>query len=76
MKKKSLKLSDLKVQSFVTALNGMEAATIKGGSNTDNPVCMTAVAACQKTNAEPHCGIVIPPDTGPIHCVTLQIECA
>lgn len=49
--KKQLKLKDLKVQSFVTALNDAEKATIAGGDNTNNPACNSNVPACQRTVA-------------------------
>jgi len=62
MKKKNLKLSTLKVQSFVTQLNDTEARTIQGGDRTDNPgcfhgksfqgACNTAVGACVNTHHE------------------------
>jgi hypothetical protein len=50
--KKKLKLNDLKVQSFVTALDSTEKATIAGGDNSNNPACNTLVDACQRTAAE------------------------
>jgi hypothetical protein len=50
--KKKLKLQDLKVQSFVTAHDNEQAATIKGGGNSDNPACLTGVPACRNTHAQ------------------------
>jgi hypothetical protein len=59
MKNKKLKLSDLKVQSFITALDNNEKQTIAGGDNTNNPVCNTEVAACIRTNAHAVCADTI-----------------
>jgi hypothetical protein len=52
--KNKLKLSDLKVQSFVTELEKKETETVKGGVRTETPVCFSAVPACVNSNA-PHC---------------------
>ncbi|MEO5644477.1 MAG: pinensin family lanthipeptide [Bacteroidia bacterium] len=49
MEKKSLKLNDLKVQSFVTSLNDEQINTLKGGNgNSDKPD--TSVAILCHTN--------------------------
>lgn len=45
--KKSLKLSDLKVQSFVTSLNDEQLNTLKGGDATLNPACNSIGVACR-----------------------------
>lgn len=50
MEKKKLKLSYLKVQSFVTRLNEADARTIQGGGFTDGPQC-TINPACVNTHA-------------------------
>lgn len=47
MKKKNLKLSDLKVQSFVTSLNDDQLHTLKGGDATNNPACNSIGVACR-----------------------------
>ena len=61
MNNKKLKLNELKVQSFVTSIEKREIETVKGGTgNSNNPVCNTAVAACQNTIAA-----VCPETTGP-----------
>jgi len=57
--KKKLKINDLKVQSFVTAIDKAEGKTIAGGDNTNNPVCRTEVPACTRTVAAPHCNDTI-----------------
>jgi hypothetical protein len=46
---KKLKLSDLKVQSFVTSLSNDQLNTLKGGDNTDtnNPACNSIGIACR-----------------------------
>jgi hypothetical protein len=54
--KKKLKLSDIKVSSFVTALNENDSKTIQGGAepdtgNTAGPTCISNVAACVNTHA-------------------------
>ena len=51
MEKKKLKLSELRVQSFVTKLDNTESGTVKGGGQSDNPACNSEVAACIKTQA-------------------------
>lgn len=51
MKKKNLKLNELKVQSFVTELKSFESKTIQGGGQSDNPACNSEVAACINTQA-------------------------
>lgn len=45
--KKNLKLSDLKVQSFVTSLDNDQLNTLKGGDATNNPSCNTLGVACR-----------------------------
>lgn len=40
-KAKKLNLQNIKVQSFVTALDNAEQKTLHGGERTDNPVCNT-----------------------------------
>jgi hypothetical protein len=72
MKKRKLKLSDLKITSFVTELNDQQKMTIAGGDQTNspqqctvvilkgatlNPACLSAVPACQ-TAAFELCGPV------------------
>lgn len=47
MKKKTLKLNDLKVQSFVTSLDEDQLNTLKGGEATNNPACGTFAIACR-----------------------------
>ncbi|MEO5644478.1 MAG: pinensin family lanthipeptide [Bacteroidia bacterium] len=54
--KKSLKLNDLKVQSFVTSLNDEQINTLKGGNgNSDKPeasvrfVCQTLDRGCHQS---------------------------
>ena len=47
MKNKSLKLKDLKVQSFVTSLSKEEKQTVKGGDETNGQVCDSVVVACK-----------------------------
>lgn len=64
-KKKNLKLSDLKVQSFVTALTGDDKQTLKGGETGPNCVILTAVPACQMSK--------------PVNCtlgIACTVECA
>jgi hypothetical protein len=51
MEKKRLKLSQLKVQSFVTKLENNESRTVQGGAQSDNPACNSEVAACINTQA-------------------------
>jgi hypothetical protein len=51
MEKKKMKLSDLKVKSFVTELNNNESRTIQGGDQSLTPACNTEVAACVNTQA-------------------------
>ncbi|CAN5826397.1 hypothetical protein BH11BAC7_BH11BAC7_04270 [soil metagenome] len=57
MEKKSLKLNDLKVQSFVTSLNDEQINTLKGGNgNSDKPdpsiriVCQTLDRNCNQSS--------------------------
>jgi hypothetical protein len=50
--KKKLKLNDLKVQSFITAMDKSEKATLAGGDNSANPACLSAVPACQMSMAQ------------------------
>jgi hypothetical protein len=62
MKNKKLKLSDLKVQSFVTALNENEKGTIAGGAGqSDNPACFSNNPICASAN--PAC------NTNPAFCL-------
>ena len=49
MKKQKLSLNSIKVQSFITALDKEEKQTVAGGGNTNNPVCLSQVPACQRT---------------------------
>ena len=65
MKKKIGKITDLKVQSFVTSLNQASSETVKGGGLTDFcvafsvptcPDCFIRSADC--TNIEVDCGPV------------------
>lgn len=51
MKKKNLKLNDLKVQSFVTELASPESKTLQGGNQSMNGPCNSEVAACVNTQA-------------------------
>jgi hypothetical protein len=51
MEKKKLKIQDLKVQSFVTALDNHDKQTVMGGNQTNGAVCDTKVAGCQNTVA-------------------------
>lgn len=47
MLKKKLSLSDIKVKSFITSIDESDRGTIAGGAGrSDNPACLTAVAAC------------------------------
>ena len=52
MKKKKLKLNELKVQSFVTGFGKDQIETLKGRGLSDNPVCLSAVDACQNSVAQ------------------------
>jgi len=45
---KKLKLNELKVKSFVTALENNESNTVKGGSN---PLVVSNVTGCMNTQA-------------------------
>ena len=50
MKKTKLKISELKIQSFVTSLKKEDENTLKGGDcpgHSDNPACLSGVTACQ-----------------------------
>lgn len=51
MKKKNLKLSDLKVQSFITSLNEEGALTVRGGAPPASVTCPTYVGGgCAYSN--------------------------
>lgn len=52
--KKNLKLSDLKVQSFVTSLNEDQLNTLKGGDATNNPACGSIGIACRTVAHDCH----------------------
>jgi hypothetical protein len=52
--KKKLSLTSIKVHSFVTELEKSESQTVKGGGDTDNPVCFSTVPACFNTHT-PFC---------------------
>ena len=71
---KKLKLESLKVQSFVTGLNKEQIQTIKGGDNTANAVCATAVEACQMTIAEVCPKVCTCGTSGDKICTTCPIE--
>jgi len=52
MEKKKLKINDIKVSSFVTALDSDDKATVAGGiGNTMNPTCLSLVPACVNSQA-------------------------
>lgn len=44
--KQKLKLTDLKVQSFVTEINAQESKTFKGGSDEHRPGSLLAFVSC------------------------------
>jgi hypothetical protein len=72
MKRTKLKLETLKVQSFVTLIEGSNAETIKGGTgDTLNPACQTEVAACQNTVANVCPGDITHACGGTRNCPTL-----
>lgn len=53
MQKKKLKITDLKVNSFITALDKKDEGTVLGGvGNTMNPTCLSNVPACINTHAQ------------------------
>ena len=68
MKRKSLKLETLKVQSFVTGMKDEQIKTIKGGEHTFDPVCASKVDACLRTIADvcQQCSCGDPRSTCPI----------
>lgn len=46
MKKNKIKLTDIKVESFVTKLNGIEKATIAGEAGSGWWICTLSLLAC------------------------------
>jgi len=72
--KKKLKINDLKVQSFVTAIDKAEGQTLAGGENTNNPPCLTIVPACANTVAAPQCNNSLLDCSVGIGC-TILINC-
>jgi hypothetical protein len=72
MEKKKLKLSDLKIQSFVTELGNSDSKTILGGDQTDNPQCNSEVPACQFTGTPACAGTRVPNCSLGIACTVID----
>ncbi|MCW3104369.1 MAG: hypothetical protein JWO09_2809 [Bacteroidetes bacterium] len=70
--KKKLKLSNLKVQSFVTQLNIDDSKTVKGGDRSATPECATEVAACQFTGTPACAGSHVPNCSLGIACTVID----
>jgi hypothetical protein len=69
---KKLKLSNLKVQSFVTELSANDAKTIQGGDRTLTPDCTSEVPSCQFTGNPACAGTRVPNCSLGIACTVID----